>query len=83
MSTQAEGVMGAGPGATAPPDAPPVRRAMLGSPGALRVRERMHEVLLGPPPGEEVTPYVPVAEPVRAAGPLARWGVFVLCGLGG
>jgi len=74
--------MGAGSGATAPPDAPSVRRAVLGSPGA-PIGERMREVLLGPPPGEEVTPYVPVAEPVRAAGPLARWGVFVLCGLGG
>ncbi|MGZ4784959.1 MAG: polyprenol phosphomannose-dependent alpha 1,6 mannosyltransferase MptB, partial [Acidimicrobiales bacterium] len=46
-------------------------------------RQRVRELLLGPPPGEEVTPYVPVAEPARPAGPLVTVAAFVLCALGG
>ncbi len=74
--------MGASSGATAPSDASPDRREILEA-RPLPVRDRVRSLLLGPPPGEEVTPYVPLAEPTRAAGPLAKWGVFVLCALGG
>ncbi len=75
--------MGASSGATALPDAPPVRRELDEQPVVLPFRQRLHQLLLGPPPGEEVTPYVPVAEPIRPAGLFAKWGVFVLCALGG
>jgi hypothetical protein len=70
--------MGASSGATAPSEASALER-----PGAVRTRrERLHELLLGPPPGEEVTPYV-APEPPRPVGLLARWGAFVLCAIGG
>ena len=75
--------MGASSGATAPPDASPVRRDLDEQAVVVPFRQRLHELLLGPPPGEEVTPYVPVVEAVRPAGPIAKWGVFVLCALGG
>jgi len=83
VSTQAEGVMGASSGATAPPDAPPVRHEPDDGRVLPPLRQRLHELLLGPPPGEEVTPYVPAVEPIRPAGPLAKWGVFVVCALVG
>ena len=83
VSTQAEGVMGASSGATATSRGTSPRCASLDATGEVRTRrERLHELLLGPPPGEEVTPYVP-REPPRPVGPLARWGAFVLCAIGG
>ena len=46
--------MGASSGATAPPDAPPVRHELDDSRVLPPFRQRLHQLLLGPPPGEEV-----------------------------
>jgi len=50
---------------------------------ALSTRERLRVLLLGPPPGEEVTPYPRPTRAPSTSGPFARWGVFVLCAVAG
>jgi len=50
---------------------------------ALSTRERLRVLLLGPPPGEEVTPYPRPTRAPSTSGPVARWGVFVLCAVAG
>ena len=76
--------MGASSGATAPPDAPPVRRAL--DDRLVRARRSASgctsccSVRL---PAKRSRPTSRSPSPSAPAGPLARWGVFVLCALGG
>jgi hypothetical protein len=80
VATQSEGLGRAGTGvtertATAPVDPAPV-------PTPLPLRERVRAYLLGPPPGEEVTPYEPAPESV-APSFTARYGRLTLSAAAG
>jgi alpha-1,6-mannosyltransferase len=87
VATQPKGVTGPETEAFAPPSAPPPPPVLLPDTDAPRsARQLARTLLLGPVPGEAVSPYVPTvdeSEPDVAPSRLARYGRFGLAAVVG
>ena len=80
VATQSNGLGSTEVGAPEPSTFPPSDPALAPMPGPFR--ERLRVYLLGPSPGEEVTPYVPAPGSV-APGLTARYGRLALSAIAG